>query len=154
VRPLRERDEDLRGLGIEITETDAMQDVEQSLGVLAEFREAGVQIGLDDFGTGYSSLAHLKRLPLDVVKIDRSFVAGLPSGGPDEAIVDAVVGIGRRFGFRVIAEGVESAEQLAWLERAGCDLAQGYRLARPMPAAAFEGWLAERATAAANAAEC
>jgi EAL domain-containing protein (putative c-di-GMP-specific phosphodiesterase class I) len=98
-------------------------------------------VALDDFGTGYSSLAHLKRLPLDIVKIDHAFIAGIPGDPQDEAIVEAIIQIGSRFGFAIVAEGVESEEQLSFLRRAGCAYAQGYLFARPMPAEAFDAWL-------------
>ena len=141
VMRLHDFDGDLDGIGVEITEAVAMRDVELTQRSVASLRDAGVRVALDDFGTGYSSLAHLKRLPIDVVKIDGAFVAGLPHDAHDAAIVDAVVGIGERFGFEVIAECVETSEQARWLTDAGCGYGQGYRFAPPMPATMFDEWL-------------
>ncbi|HEY4442612.1 MAG TPA: EAL domain-containing protein [Candidatus Elarobacter sp.] len=133
-----------RGVGVEITETVAMDDVHETLRNIDRLRAIGFAIGLDDFGTGYSSLAHLKRLPVDVVKIDQAFTSGVPGDPHDEAIVGAVLEIANRFGFEAIAEGVETAKQIAWLSAAGCRFGQGYLFASPMPAEAFDLWLAER----------
>ncbi len=132
------------GVGIEITETSAMHDVTETARAVALLRSAGFAIALDDFGTGYSSLAHLRRLPIDVVKIDRSFVSGLPHDSHDVAIVEAVLSIAERFGFKTVAEGVETAAQAALLADRGCTLAQGYLYAKPMPMENLENWLAER----------
>jgi diguanylate cyclase (GGDEF)-like protein len=138
---LAELGADLRGLGVEITEGTAMSSSGEMAEAIAMLRAAGFGIALDDFGTGYSSLVHLRRLPIDIVKIDRSFVAGLPHDRQDVAIVDAVLSIGKSYGFAVVAEGVETEEQVAYLASAGCTYVQGYFYARPMPAAAFEAWL-------------
>jgi diguanylate cyclase (GGDEF)-like protein len=138
VARLRETGGDLSGLGVEITESVAMQNVTETLTVMKALRNAGVQVALDDFGTGYSSLAHLKRLPIDVVKIDRAFVTGLPGDRFDVAIVDAVLSIARSFGFETLAEGIEQGGQAAFLRSAGCALGQGFLYARPMPAVEFD----------------
>jgi EAL domain-containing protein (putative c-di-GMP-specific phosphodiesterase class I) len=111
---------------------------------IAALREAGLLIALDDFGTGYSSLAHLKRLPIDVVKIDRTFIDGIPGDPHDTAIVEAVASIAQRYGFETVAEGVENLDQVALLAMSGCTYGQGFAYARPMPAADFTAWLAER----------
>lgn len=129
---------DLTGLGVEITESVAMENVAETLKVMKALRSAGVLVALDDFGTGYSSLAHLKRLPIDVVKIDRAFVTGLPGDRFDAAIVDAVLSIARAYGFETLAEGIELPEQVAFLRSAGCALGQGFLYGRPMPAGDFE----------------
>jgi len=103
---------------------------------LRTLHDAGVGIALDDFGTGYASLKHLRRVPVDRIKIDRSFVAGIGGGGADDgtlAIVRAIVGLGRGLGKIVVAEGVETEEQAQQLRRLGCDLAQGYLFGRPAP---------------------
>ena len=105
-----------------------MRDVHATMRTVAALREAGLAIALDDFGTGYSSLAHLKRLPIDVVKIDRTFTAGVPDDPHDAAIVEAVLGIATRYGFATIAEGVETPRQAAYLLAAGCFHAQGLRV--------------------------
>jgi diguanylate cyclase (GGDEF)-like protein len=141
---LREIGEDLSGLGVEITESVAMQNVVETLTVMESLRSAGIHVALDDFGTGYSSLAHLKRLPIDVVKIDRAFVMGLPGDRFDVAIVDAVLSIGRNFGFETLAEGIELEEQAAFLKAAGCGLGQGFLYGRPMPAPEFEAMQRQR----------
>ena len=121
-------------LRFELTETaiiDLHPDLLQQLG---RIRDLGVQIGLDDFGTGYASLTHLRRLPLTFVKIDQSFVRGLGSDEEDERIVSAVVDLASNLGLRSVAEGVETTDQLDRLRGLGCESAQGYLFARPMPA--------------------
>ena len=141
VRQLHELGDDLRGMGVEITESTAMRDVHATMRAVAALREAGLAIALDDFGTGYSSFAHLKRLPIDVVKIDGAFTAGVPDDAHDAAIVEAVIGIATRYGFTTIAEGVETARQASYLLAAGCFHAQGFAFAPPMPEAAFAAFL-------------
>jgi diguanylate cyclase (GGDEF)-like protein/PAS domain S-box-containing protein len=121
-------------LCLEITETALMDDPERGLAVLVELHEMGVALAVDDFGTGYSSLAQLKRFPVDVVKVDRSFVSGLGVDAGDTAIVAAIVSMARAFDLEVVAEGVETELQLAELCRLGCSRAQGYLLGRPAPA--------------------
>lgn len=108
---------------------------EAGIRTLRRLRELGVRLVLDDFGTGYSSLAYLKHLPLDTIKIDRSFVAGI-DGIADRSIVDAVVALAHGLGIGVVAEGIETARQAERLRELGCDLGQGYLFARPMTAVA------------------
>jgi diguanylate cyclase (GGDEF)-like protein/PAS domain S-box-containing protein len=120
-------------LTVEITESVLVDDPESTAAVLDRLRAMGVRVSVDDFGTGYSSLTYLRRLPVDVLKIDRSFVAGLGRGGQDVAIVAAVVDMAKALGLEVVAEGVETAEQLEVLTSLGCDLVQGFHLARPLP---------------------
>lgn len=124
-------------LTLEITETTAMQDVEASLTILQQLDEMGVKISIDDFGTGYSSLLYLKRLPASELKIDRGFVRDLENDSEDAAIVSAIVALGRTLKLKIVAEGVETSAQQAFLTRLGCDSLQGYLLGRPMPAALF-----------------
>jgi len=119
-----------------------MENIAETLAVMNQLRSAGVRIALDDFGTGYSSLAQLKRLPIDVVKIDGSFIAGLPADHHDRAIIDAVLSIGRSYGYETLAEGIEREDQAAYLVSAGCEFGQGYFFGRPMPAAEFKTLLA------------
>jgi EAL domain-containing protein (putative c-di-GMP-specific phosphodiesterase class I) len=127
-----------RLLTLEITESVFVQDSERALVVLNELKSAGVLVALDDFGTGYSSLSYLKRFPIDIVKIDRCFIADLATDDASRAIVIAVVELAQRLGKHVIAEGVENAEQLQLLRTLTCDKGQGYHFARPMSADALE----------------
>jgi diguanylate cyclase (GGDEF)-like protein/PAS domain S-box-containing protein len=128
-------------LELEITETTAMQNAETTVAVLHGLRALGVSIAIDDFGTGYSSLNYLKRFPITAVKIDRAFIRDLAASEADGAIVSAVVGMAHALKLRVIAEGVETEEQLSFLRRRGCDAAQGYLFSRPVAAAALPGKL-------------
>nr|CTQ89688.1 diguanylate cyclase/phosphodiesterase (GGDEF & EAL domains) with PAS/PAC sensor(s) [Kibdelosporangium sp. MJ126-NF4] len=118
-------------LALELTETVLMDADTSTLRQFDELREMGVGLGIDDFGTGYSSLSYLKRLPVSIIKVDRSFVAGLVTDPSDREIVTAVIRLGQALGLTTIAEGVEDAEQLAVLQELGCDQAQGYLLGRP-----------------------
>jgi EAL domain-containing protein (putative c-di-GMP-specific phosphodiesterase class I) len=133
-------------LALEITESVLMEEAHAPVTVLASLRAYGLRLMLDDFGTGYSSLAYLKRFPLDVLKIDRSFVAGLGRDEEDSAIVAAIVQMARTLGLTVVAEGVERPEQLERLRELDCDNAQGRLIAEPMPAADVERMM-ESATA-------
>jgi diguanylate cyclase (GGDEF)-like protein/PAS domain S-box-containing protein len=126
---------------LEILETVALNDLEQASAAFRECRALGVQIALDDFGTGYSSLSYLRRLPVDTLKIDQSFVRTLGDGEEDVAIVQSIVGLARAFRCAVVAEGVEFPEVGAQLIAMGCNVGQGYAIARPMPAAEVPGWL-------------
>jgi len=124
-------------LVVELTESILMGAVEESLAVLAKVKSLGVGVSLDDFGTGYSSLTYLKRMPLDEVKIDRSFVSGLPSDSDNAAIVRAIVGLSSSLGFNVIAEGVETEAQAAFLEGIGCGYSQGWLFGKAVPEREF-----------------
>nr|WP_281371623.1 EAL domain-containing protein [Petropleomorpha daqingensis] len=135
-------------LTLEVTESSVMSDPARAVAVLHELRDLGVRLSVDDFGTGYSSLSYLKRLPVQEVKIDRSFVIGLREQGDDVGIVRAIVDLGRHLGLEVVAEGVEDGDTQTVLSGMGCDLIQGYHLGRPMPAEEFLPWLAARAAAA------
>jgi diguanylate cyclase len=129
-------------LVVEITETALMTDPEVAADVLARLSVAGVRISVDDFGQGQTSLGYLSTLPLHELKIDKSFVGDLPDNPGHAAIVRSVVDLGHNLGLQVVAEGVETHETVALLTATGCDVAQGYLLARPMPAADLEPWLA------------
>ena len=120
-------------LCLEVTESVLIEDPEESIRTLTELKQLGVKIAIDDFGTGYSSLEYLRRLPVDCVKVDRSFVRGLPENEEDVAIVNAVIELGHALKLSVTAEGVETAEQLGNLRTAGCDTAQGFLFFRPEP---------------------
>jgi PAS domain S-box-containing protein/diguanylate cyclase (GGDEF)-like protein len=123
------------GIDIEITESMLMQDIELSIDKLARLREAGVGVAIDDFGTGYSSLRLLARLPVDTLKIDRSFVQGMGDDSSTLTLISTIVSLGRSFHMQTVAEGVETAGQFQMLRRIDCDQAQGYLFARPAPAA-------------------
>ncbi len=133
-------------LYIEITETVVMKAVERTMRSLGELREMGVRISIDDFGTGYSSLAYLKRLPINTLKIDRSFVKDIAVDSDDEVIVSAIIGLARSLNMSVVAEGVETEAQMSFLNMFGASLMQGYLFSRPCPAAEFEVMLRRNGT--------
>jgi EAL domain-containing protein (putative c-di-GMP-specific phosphodiesterase class I) len=128
-------------LKLEITESVVMQRAESTIATLHELKRLGVQLAIDDFGTGYSSLSYLKRFPVDTLKIDRSFVAGLEDDSQDTAIVNAVLALATALNLTVTAEGIESREQLRRLHALGCDRGQGYYFAKPLPASATSALL-------------
>jgi diguanylate cyclase (GGDEF)-like protein/PAS domain S-box-containing protein len=125
-------------LDLEITESTAMQNPELSLSIMRRLKEMGIRISIDDFGTGYSSLNYLKRFPIDTVKIDQDFVRDLSADSSDGAIISAVISMARALRLRVVAEGVETEEQLAFLQREQCAEIQGFLYSQPVPAAEFE----------------
>ena len=133
-----------RRLVLEVTETALVADVPAAAASLRDLRDRGVAVALDDFGTGYSSLASLRELPIDQIKLDRAFVTGLGGAVADEILVAAVLTMARGLGLTVVAEGVEERLQLERLTAYGCDRVQGYLLARPMAADAWDALL-ERA---------
>ena len=128
-------------LTIEVTESTAMADRDSGFRALRELSDAGVRIAIDDFGTGYSSLDHLREMPADILKIDRSFVAGMAANSPDSALVAAAIAMGRALDMEVIAEGIETSEQVADLRELGCPLGQGFLFARPLPPEELDGLL-------------
>jgi EAL domain-containing protein (putative c-di-GMP-specific phosphodiesterase class I) len=128
-------------LRIEITESALMADPERAMGVLFRLREMGVRIAIDDFGTGYSSLSYLKRLPVDEIKIDRSFVHNMAVDDDDKAIVRSTIMLGHDLGLTVVAEGMEDGATWDLLADLGCDVAQGYFVARPMAPKQLVTWL-------------
>ena len=127
-----------RALELEVTETAALDHLELTVSVLEDIRAMGVRCAIDDFGTGYSSLSHLTQLPIDVLKIDRSFVSRIGQRNRGESIVAAVIAMAHGLGLSVVAEGVETAEQLAFLHASGCDQVQGFLFSPPLSAARFE----------------
>ncbi len=135
---LRANEVDGRHLQVELTENVLMRDINSCRHVLDRLRDHGIRIAIDDFGTGYSSLAYLKQLPIDDLKIDRTFVRDIPGDANDCAIAEAIIGLARNLGMETVAEGVETAAQESFLTGIGCSKVQGYHYARPLPAAAFE----------------
>jgi diguanylate cyclase (GGDEF)-like protein/PAS domain S-box-containing protein len=145
-------------LDLEITETLAMEGPEQFIAMLERIKNLGVSISIDDFGTGYSSLSYIKRFPIDVLKIDRSFVCDILGDADDAAICRTIISMAHNLNLRVVAEGVETLEQTRYLQQHACDELQGYLLCRPEPAAAIEqrlarrgNWLPDEAPARGNA---
>jgi diguanylate cyclase (GGDEF)-like protein/PAS domain S-box-containing protein len=131
-------------LTLELTENILMSHLEDALGALNELRRLGAQLAVDDFGTGHSSLSHLSKLPIDSLKIDRSFVAQLQPGSADAAVVEAIVRLGASLRKAVVAEGIESQDQMEQLRALGCGLGQGFHLAQPLSEAAAGEWLRSR----------
>jgi diguanylate cyclase (GGDEF)-like protein len=143
---LAEHDLPAFALELEITESVLMTDPERACRVLDELRQLGLQIAMDDYGTGYCALAYLRDLPIDELKIDRSFVADVTSDPRSAAIVRSTIELAHALGLTVVAEGVEDEEALDAVKGFGCDFAQGYHFSRPLPADAFAGWLLARAS--------
>jgi EAL domain-containing protein (putative c-di-GMP-specific phosphodiesterase class I) len=131
-------------LEVEITEDTLMADLEEGAQVLSKLNDLGVSIAIDDFGTGYSSLSYLKRLPIDTLKIDRSFLQGMASNPRDVAIVRSIIELGHNLGCKVVAEGVEGEAVRQQLQELGCDLLQGFHISEPLPDAVFRQWLAHQ----------
>lgn len=136
-------------LQLELTETSMMEDLPHAIGLLTQLRQDGLQISLDDFGTGYSSLSHIAKLPIDKVKIDKSFVQSAGSDDASRAVTEAIVAIARRLKLEIVAEGVESAAMLSDMKNLGCGQIQGYLIARPMTAEAFQLLIQGRALSSA-----
>jgi EAL domain-containing protein (putative c-di-GMP-specific phosphodiesterase class I) len=130
-------------LQLEITERMIMSDPDRAVATVTRLSDLGVRMSVDDFGTGYSSLANLRRLPIDELKIDRSFVSPMLQDESDLIIVRSTINLGHDLGLKIIAEGVEDAPTLERLALLGCDLAQGFHVSRPMAADAFTEWLSE-----------
>jgi diguanylate cyclase (GGDEF)-like protein len=130
-------------LKLEITESAAMENVEQTIRMLSSLKSLGVQLSIDDFGTGYSSLSYLHRLPFDTIKIDRSFVNLVGERGEDSGILETIISLAKSLRMRVIAEGIETENQLTVLRHLGCDYGQGYLISRPLPAEHIETLLCQ-----------
>jgi EAL domain-containing protein (putative c-di-GMP-specific phosphodiesterase class I) len=141
---LRKWDVQPSRLQLEITESAIVEDPFRTKAVLEKLSAIGVRLSIDDFGTGYSSLAYLKRLPVDEIKIDRSFVVNMEKDADDAAIVRSIIDLGRSLGLEVVAEGVETEGAWTTLDLHGCDLAQGYFLSPPLPAEELVRWLDQR----------
>ncbi|MBE9159651.1 EAL domain-containing protein [Nodosilinea sp. LEGE 06152] len=135
-----------RSLVLEITESMLIDNIDDTITVLNGLRQRGIALSIDDFGTGYSSLSYLYRFPITSLKIDRSFVSQMETSLSHEKIVHTIINLGRQLGFRAIAEGIETSEQVSALKRLGCDCGQGYWFGRPQPAAEVDSWLAQATT--------
>jgi diguanylate cyclase len=129
---------------LEVTESGAMKDLPSTLRIMEELRILGIRFSIDDFGTGYSSLAHLRRLPVDEIKIDRSFIQELEKQTADDVILRSTINLGHALNLKVVAEGVEIAASWEALGQFGCDLVQGYFVSKPLPAAEFIAWANSR----------
>jgi EAL domain-containing protein (putative c-di-GMP-specific phosphodiesterase class I) len=134
-----------RYLELEITESVVMADPERALEILTRLHTMGVRMSVDDFGTGHSSLTYLKRLPVQSIKIDRSFVGPMVNNAGDAVIVRSIIELSHTLGFKVVAEGVETRETWDHLAQLGCNEAQGYYVSRPLAADALATWLADSA---------
>jgi len=130
---------------LEITESAIMDEPQRAEAMLNRLSEQGFKLSIDDFGTGYSSLAYLRRLPVDELKIDKSFVMGMQAGEDDAMIVRSTIDLAHNLGLSVVAEGVESADILEHLRRLQCDEAQGYHISRPLPLDDYLAWQARQA---------
>jgi EAL domain-containing protein (putative c-di-GMP-specific phosphodiesterase class I) len=147
---LAAEDLDARCLEIELTESAVMTNPEESVGVLRQLRKMGVTVAVDDFGTGYSSLSYLRRFPIDKLKIDRSFVRDLATSRTDESIVRAIISLAHSVGLQVVAEGVETEEQLRCVRALGCDHWQGYYCCEPQPPGVFAAMLLDQSDSRAG----
>jgi EAL domain-containing protein (putative c-di-GMP-specific phosphodiesterase class I) len=141
---LEETGLDAKYLELEITESNAMQNAENTIYTLRELKALGVRISMDDFGTGYSSLNYLKRFPIDTLKLDQSFVREITSNPTDAAIASAVISMAHTLNLRVIGEGVEKEDQFQFLQARGCDYIQGYLFSPPLAVENLEAYMSER----------
>jgi EAL domain-containing protein (putative c-di-GMP-specific phosphodiesterase class I) len=144
---IRETGMDPRWIEFEVTESVMLPDPQQAVRLLRNLKAMGVRLTIDDFGTGYSSLAYLKRLPIDCVKIDASFIRGIPVDASDVAITETILAMAASLGLKVVAEGVETHDQARFLERRGCDEMQGYYFSKPLPAEELTAYLEEQGAA-------
>ena len=131
-------------LEIELTESLLLENVEEGINILQALKDLGLHVSIDDFGTGFSSLSYLKRLPVDKLKIDQSFIKDLTTDPGDAAIVTSMITLAHNLDLTVIAEGVENTEQLGFLRAERCDEVQGYLVSKPMPADSFSDWINDR----------
>lgn len=127
-------------LQIEVTESTLMDNIPETVAKLRQLQTIGIRISLDDFGTGYSSLSYLGSLPLDKLKIDRSFIHAMASDKRSRSITEAIIALGRTLNLKVVGEGIESEESMNFLRDFGCDQAQGFLFSQPLPAQEFASW--------------
>jgi EAL domain-containing protein (putative c-di-GMP-specific phosphodiesterase class I) len=142
---LRDSGLDPATLVLEITETLMMQDADLAISRLNELKTLGVRLAIDDFGTGYSSLSYLRRFPVDILKIDKSFVDGVSQQGKEQELAQSIIELGQTLHLEIVAEGVEQAEQLGWLRSRNCDLGQGFLFSEPIDAEQLTQLLGDRA---------
>jgi len=128
-------------LELEITESTLMDNVESAILTMRKIQQMGISIAIDDFGTGYSSLSYLKRFPIDVLKVDRSFVTDIPNDLSDMEITAAVIAMAHKLNLKVVAEGIETQEQIDFLRSNRCEYGQGFLIARPMSASQLEAYI-------------
>ena len=126
---------------IEITERYIMQHTKENMSILSDLRDTGFKISVDDFGTGYSSMSYLKKLPLDTIKIDKSFIDDTPVDQNDVAITKAIIALSKSLGYKVVAEGIEKEQQEQFLQKEGCDKGQGYLFSKPLKPEDFISFL-------------
>lgn len=141
-RILQDTNLDRTYLEVEITESLLFDDIDKAIALLWELKRRGISIALDDFGTGYSSLSYLQKLPIDTLKIDRSFVTNIASNPDDAAISKAIVALAQSLELKITAEGVETKEQLNYLQNQGCHEVQGYYFSKPLSPQLFQDFLA------------
>jgi EAL domain-containing protein (putative c-di-GMP-specific phosphodiesterase class I) len=134
-------------LKLELTETMLIENVEDTIGKMRLLKDHGIGLSLDDFGTGYSSLSYLKRFPIDYIKIDQSFIRGRPGDAEDVGITKAIIALAKTLNVKLIAEGIDNPDQLAFLKREGCDEGQGYLISSSLPADAMRKFLGSFADA-------
>jgi EAL domain-containing protein (putative c-di-GMP-specific phosphodiesterase class I) len=127
---------------VELTESSFVQDDGENARIMHRLKQAGIKLAIDDFGTGYSCLSYLRDIPGDYLKVDRSFVMELPGHNKAEAVIQAIVSLGKSLDYRIIAEGIETEAQADFLKGIGCDIAQGFLFARPLEAQALQQWVA------------
>jgi len=135
-----------RYLELEITENVVMTDIDTAMNTIVSLQNMGIKVSIDDFGTGYSSLAYLRKLPIDKIKIDRSFITEVASNDSDMTIVKSMIELSHGLGKRVLAEGVETVEQLNVLRNLGCDAVQGYFINKPLPEEKLEHYLVRKSS--------
>ncbi|MFN2362917.1 MAG: putative bifunctional diguanylate cyclase/phosphodiesterase, partial [Halarsenatibacteraceae bacterium] len=141
VRQINNKNIDCHKIELEITESDVMKNLNKNIKILEKLREHGIKVSLDDFGTGYSSLNYLRKMPIDNIKIDRSFINNILTDQKEKRILSSIIELSKTIGLKITVEGIENEEQLQFIKDKNCDRAQGYLLARPAPAAEIESYL-------------